>query len=194
METMASLRHQNLCQVLGCVIIEREVWLVIEFVEGGNLHDCITRFRPLSLELQLSFAIQAAKAINFLHTSPTPVLHKILNAFKFLVTKNKSTLLLTAFGFSKAKEFLTSHTATIGTLKWTAPEVLNDSPMWSEKADIYSLGMVLLEIFTGETPFKDDTNMITIMKKISNGIRPSIPDSCPLVSHISSLVLCFSLF
>jgi serine/threonine protein kinase len=167
------------------VINKKEVWLVLEFVEGGNLNDFLIEFGPLTQELQLSFFIQAAKSINYLHSSPSPILHRDIKSSNFLI-RDKSKLLLTDFGLSKAAEFVTSQTLN-GTLKWAAPEVLSESPKWSEKADIYSLGMVFFEIVSCEIPFKGDKNLMGIAKKILNGTRPIIPDSCPKASFAPSV-------
>jgi serine/threonine protein kinase len=176
LKTMASLRFQNICQVHGgCVINEKEIWLVLEFV-GGNLNYFLSNFDgPLPHDLQLSFFIQAAKVINFLHTSPSPILHRDSKSHNFLV-QDKSKLLLTDFGLSKAVELVTSQTYTLGTLRWAAPEVVSDSK-WSEKADIYSLGMVFFEIVSREIPFQNNLNLMQIAKGIKRGTRPKIPES-----------------
>jgi serine/threonine protein kinase len=174
---MASLRFTHICEVYGgCIISHEEVWLVFELVEEGDLKSFLTEFGPLSRELQLSFFIQAAKAINYLHTLPSPILHRDIKSSNFLV-KDKSKLILTDFGLSKEAENVTQ-TDAIGMLRWAAPEVLSDSN-WSEKADIYSLGMVFFAIISCETPFKEDRNVNHIVKKIEDGTRPVIPDSCP---------------
>jgi serine/threonine protein kinase len=186
LETMASLRFPHICQVHGgCVINKKEVWLILEYVEGGNLNDFLTEFGPLRHELQLSFFIQSAKSINYLHSSPSPILHRDIKSSNFLV-RDKSELLLTDFGLSKTAEFVTSQT-TIGTFRWAAPEVLNKSPKWSEKADIYSLGMVFFEIVSCKIPFNEDKNFMRIMEKIVNGTRPIIPDSCPKASFATAI-------
>jgi serine/threonine protein kinase len=191
---MASLRFQHICQVHGgCVINDKEVWLVLEFVEGGNLQDFLSNFGgPLPHDLQLSFFLQAAKAINYLHASPSsPILHRDIKSPNFLV-RDKSKLLLTDFGMSKATE-LTSQTTTIGTLRWAAPEVLSCNSNWSEKADVYSLGMVFFEIVSREIPFQGDENFLHIAKGIKKGTRPNIPDSCPKAS-VFLLDTCFLFF
>jgi serine/threonine protein kinase len=174
---MASLRFQHICQVHGgCVVDYREIWLVLEYVEGGNLHKFLSNFNgPLPHDLQLTFFIQAAKAINYLHTAPAPILHRDVKSFNFLVRDNK--LLLTDFGVSKAVELIVAKTYTIGTVNWAAPEVLCDSK-WSEKADIYSLGMVFFEIVSREIPFQHK-NLLQVVIGIGQGKRPKIPDTCP---------------
>jgi serine/threonine protein kinase len=74
-----------------------------------------------------------------------------------------------------------SSTTTIGTLLWAVLEILDDPPKWSEKADIYSLGMVFFEIFSGgQQPYYPDQHLKSILHKIESGIRPKIPDSCPV--------------
>jgi serine/threonine protein kinase len=160
LNTIASLRFQHICQVHGaCIINEKEVWLVLEFVEGGNLHDFILNHRPLSWEMQISFAIQAAKALNFLHSSSTPILHQGIKSSSFLI-RDRSKLLLTDFVLAKTKNLVTAQTFDVGALKWAAPEVLTeDPPRVSEKSDIYSLGLVFFEIVSGELPFLREMNI-----------------------------------
>jgi eukaryotic-like serine/threonine-protein kinase len=191
LKTMASLRFQNICQVHGgCVIDDQEIWLVLEFVEGGNLHNFLSNFDgPLPHDLQLSFFIQAAKAINYLHTSPSPILHRDIKSHNFLV-RDKSKLLLTDFGLSKAVELVVPKTLTIGTLNWAAPEVVINSK-WSEKADIYSLGMVFFEIVSHEIPFQNDTNLMQIAKGISEEQDPKFLTVVPRQVFIS---LCTGIF
>jgi serine/threonine protein kinase len=62
LETMVALRFQHICQVHGaCVLEDKEVWLVLEFVEGGNLNEFLTKFGPLTRELQLSLSSKLPK-------------------------------------------------------------------------------------------------------------------------------------
>jgi serine/threonine protein kinase len=183
LEIMAPLRFQHICQVYkGCVVNEKTLWLVLEFIDGGNLKEFLTTHGPFPFEKQLSFAIQATKAVHFLHNNNPPILHRDIKSYNFLV-KDLSVIILTDFGLAKAKDFITSQTPTIGTLHWTAPEVFDAK--WSEKADIYSLGMVFFEIISGEIPFQHDENLRSVMNKVENGIRPKIPDGCSEVSFPS---------
>jgi serine/threonine protein kinase len=113
----------------------------------------------------------------------TPILHRDITSFNFLVQDN-SKLLLTDFG--NAKDCVKSvYTNTTGTLQWSAPEIWDEIPKWSDKADIYSLGMVFFEIVSCEIPFETDKNIFQIGKKIQQGIRPKIPSSCPKAKSLS---------
>lgn len=183
---MSSLRFQNICQVHGgCVVSDMEVWLVLEYVEGGNLHDfLISSSSPLPYSLQISLSLQAAKALNYLHSGPAPLLHRDIKSLNFLMNTNAEKLLLTDFGLSQVKDTIPKNCTTIGTLRWAAPEVLEDLPHWSEKADIFGLGMVFYEIVSQDIPYKNEKSFFSIEKKIRENIRPAIPDDCPQVNYI----------
>jgi serine/threonine protein kinase len=184
----ATFKFKHICQLYGVSIVsDEEVWLVLEYVDGPNLHDFLVSNGPVSWYMQLSFALQAAKAINYLHSQNPPLLHKDIKSLSLIVDVSASTIKLTDFGISKASEFVTSQTNVIGSLRWAAPEVVKPGkqkePKWSEKSDIYSLGMVFFEIIASEFPFRYDSNFGSIAKKIKRGMRPTIPQHCPEV-HI----------
>eukprot|EP00008_Paramoeba_atlantica_P007725 CAMPEP_0201486566 /NCGR_PEP_ID=MMETSP0151_2-20130828/10627_1 /ASSEMBLY_ACC=CAM_ASM_000257 /TAXON_ID=200890 /ORGANISM="Paramoeba atlantica, Strain 621/1 / CCAP 1560/9" /LENGTH=150 /DNA_ID=CAMNT_0047871273 /DNA_START=119 /DNA_END=571 /DNA_ORIENTATION=+ len=81
------------------------------------------------------------------------------------------------FGLAKVK--IKSYAKTnCGTPGYTAPEILNDEE-YTEKADIYSYGMVLWEITTREFVFSSTDNPYKIVKDVEKGVRPSVPDYCP---------------
>jgi len=181
---MANFKHKHICQLYGVSLIsEEELWMVLEYVEGPNLHEYLISQKPVPWAAQVSFALQAAKALNYLHSQNPPQLHKDIKSLSFLVDASTLTVKLTEFGISQASEFVTSQTNVIGSLRWAAPEIAKPpklrEPKWSEKSDIYSLGMVFFEILTGEFPFRYDSNFGSIAKKIKEGVRPVIPQHCP---------------
>lgn len=192
---MATLRFTHICQLYGVALVnDEELWMVLEYVDGPNLHDYLITHGPLSWDTQLSFALQATKALNYLHTLSPPLLHKDIKSLSFIADVNTKTIKLTDFGLSKATEFITSQTNVIGSLRWAAPEVVKvGKEKWSEKADIYSLGMVFFEILSCEFPFRFDSNSGSISKKIKKGIRPVIPSHCPDVCLPFPFLLLLSL-
>ncbi len=71
--------------------------------------------------------------------------------------------------------------SSVGTYRWSAPETLRGkSSVWTEKADIYSLGMVFYEIASREIPFRGE-HELDIVEDIKSGKRPTIPSECPKV-------------
>jgi serine/threonine protein kinase len=146
-KTMQSMQFENICKVYGGCLINnnksKEVWLVMEYVDGGDLHTFLKNNEgPLPNELQLSFFMQATKALAALHLAPSPILHRDIKSLNFLV-QNKSKLLLTDFGLSKAKSLTNSSTFTVGTVRFAAPEIVaTKKPHWSESADIYYVSLI----------------------------------------------------
>jgi len=176
---MASLDYRHVCPVYGgCQVAGNELWIVMELVDGGNLKEYMIHHGPLNWDQKLSFSIQAAKAVNYLHYAPTPHLHRDIKSHNFLV-KEGTTLMLSGFGMSKSLHNIVTRTNTFGTVRWAAPEILSVDKDWTEKADIYSLGMVFYEIFAGKIPFHNENNVSVVMKKIKKGERPKIPVECP---------------
>jgi serine/threonine protein kinase len=193
----AQVMHcEHICKVYGyCVINNYEqVWVVMEFVDGGDLHNFVMKSKnggSLPHTLQLSLCIQATKALASLHYSRSPILHKDIKSLNFLIQREKSKLLLTDFGLSRAKS-LTTSSFTINTVRWLAPEVIGTNvPLWSEKSDIYSLGMVFYEIVTRTLPYQEDSNLNNIIKKIKTGVLPKFPADCPK-EFVSIIQQCLS--
>jgi serine/threonine protein kinase len=181
---MQNLLSEHICKLYGaCLFNSCEAWLVMEYIDGGDLHHYLNKYGgPLPRDIQLSFFIQATKALHSLHTAPTVILHRDIKSLNFLV-QNKTKLLLTDFGLSKAKSHLNTSSVTVGTVRWAAPEIVSTSkPQWSEKADIYSLGMVFYEIVTQTLPYQDESSLTSILKKIKTGVLPKLPPDCPKVN------------
>lgn len=67
----------------------------------------------------------------------------------------------------------------IGSMRWKAPETFGATPHWSDKADMFSLGVTLWELFTRQVPFASITNSEMVKQAICTGQRPVVPESCP---------------
>jgi len=177
---MVDLRHDSICQVFGQSMVEadQEIWIVFPFVHGGNLYDLLASSKELPWELRIRLAHYAVMAVNFLHTQDPPIVHRDIKSLNYLVADGKK-LLLTDFGLSKAKDELRSSCTLVSSVRWRAPETLARSPKWSEKSDIFSLGMVLFEIASREIPFLEERNEIGVIEMIKDNERPTIPEQCP---------------
>lgn len=180
LQTVANMQFPNICHIYGgCIVSEKEIWLVLELADG-NLHDFLSSKR-LTPTQQISFALQATQSVEYIHNLPSPVIHSDITSRSLLV-QNNTKILLTGFGLSKAFSSVSLQTETFGTLRWSPPEVVNYTKVWSEKSDIYSLGMVFYEMVSGKVPYQEeDWNFDKIMNKIKNGTRPKLPKECPKV-------------
>lgn len=156
-----------------------EMWIVMEYAESGDLHKFLSSSTsPLPLFQQVSLCLQACKAVNYLHSAPSPILHRDLKSLNFLLQHNFK-LILTDFGLSKPLQLASAATSP-GTLAWAAPELLRGNRKWDEKSDIYGLGMVMYEIVARKIPFQG-LNYLEILENLQNKIRPELPSLC---SHV----------
>lgn len=169
-DLMAQLRHECICSVIGiCIVNESNLWLVLEYVSGGDLHHFLESDVPLDTRQQINLCLQAARAINFLHSQALPVLHRDIKSNNFLIP-DPMRLKLTDFGLASIR---TEPVFTQGTVNWTAPEIVASVAEWTEKTDIYSLGMVFYEIVARKIPFSDLSEE-DIKTAVINGDRPPL--------------------
>lgn len=180
------IKYEHVCKVYGYSLVgNTAVRLVLEYVDGGiDLGKFLAQNSPLDLQTQFELCIQAAMALDYIHTY-TPLLHRDVKAENFLLRGTK--LLLADFGLTK-EGFNVGNTSS--TLNWSAPEVLGEEVHWTSKADIYSLGMVFFEIISGHIPFAEFriNNPIQFSKRVIQGLRPTIPQSCNQVLRSYSTI------
>ncbi|KAJ3037814.1 hypothetical protein HDV00_001315 [Rhizophlyctis rosea] len=162
-EILKECRHPNVVQFMGCTIHEQKLYLVTEFVPGGNLKQFIaSTYVPLTSKsgsdprtpeeclpwrLRVSFAIDTARALVYLHAKK--FIHRDLKADNLLLTENLR-IKICDFGFSR--EQVTTPTdikklSFCGTDAYMAPEIMFSLP-FDERADIFSFGVILCEIAT----------------------------------------------
>ncbi|KAA8517619.1 hypothetical protein F0562_015093 [Nyssa sinensis] len=168
-ELLSRLHHRNLVSLVGYCDEECEQMLVYEFMPNGSLHDLLSaRFRePLSFGTRLYIALGAAKGILYLHTeADPPIIHRDIKANNILLD-SKLTAKVSDFGISKlapvsdARGVQTAHVSTVvkGTPGYLDPEYFLTHKL-TEKSDVYSLGIVFLELLTGMQPISHGKNIV----------------------------------
>eukprot|EP01094_Clydonella_sp_ATCC50884_P001824 TRINITY_DN11377_c0_g1_i1.p1 TRINITY_DN11377_c0_g1~~TRINITY_DN11377_c0_g1_i1.p1 ORF type:complete len:965 (-),score=298.26 TRINITY_DN11377_c0_g1_i1:32-2854(-) len=172
---MSVLCHPNLIRVLGCSrsnIPER--FLVMERAKYGSLSRVLHETNePLSLKRRLLFAIQTCRAVVHLHS--LGLIHRDLKADNILVCENMVEK-ITDYGTMRVVD-RTPMTGGVGTSYWMAPEVF-EGLQYTEKVDVYSLGMVFFEVFARRVPFSDQAHF-SVPVMVVKGKRPSMPSSVP---------------
>lgn len=169
------------CKVYGgCIVNEKTFWMILKYADGGDLNKFLSSPSTiLSLSLQLSYCLQAAEAVYFLHCQE--ILHRDIKSYNFLLVKNNSKLILADFGTAKRNQ--NAAQSLVGTFAWMAPEIITETKPWSIKSDVYSLGMVMYEIVSMQQPYYG-LSSVDIFSKIKGGEMPLIPSSCPKVIYI----------
>lgn len=176
---MKRLRHPNVLLYLGACMISPDICIVTEYMGRGSvyriLHDENVK---LTWEVRRKFALDAARGMNYLHSSDPILIHRDLKSHNLLVDENWKVKVCD-FGLSRIVEQTLSATMTAcGTPCWTAPEVLRNA-RYTEKADIYSFGIVLWELATREDPYKGMPPFQVVFAVGTQKLRPQMP-RCPI--------------
>ncbi|KAJ3682527.1 hypothetical protein LUZ60_015100 [Juncus effusus] len=156
-ETLQRIQHLNLVSLFGYLEYETEQIIVVEFVPNGNLRqhlDCL-HGNFLDFGARLHIAIDIAHAITYLHTyCDKPIIHRDIKSTNILLTPSLHAK-VTDFGFSRfgpsEKGETHIHTRVKGTVGYLDPDYFKTSFL-TEKSDVFSFGVLLVELVTGRRP------------------------------------------
>lgn len=185
-EFLSRLHHRNLVPLVGYCDEEGEQMLVYEFMPNGSLHDLLNaKYKDsLTFAKRLTIALDSAKGILYLHTeADPPIIHRDIKANNILLDK-KFTAKVSDFGISKLAPVLdaegepTSHVSTVvkGTPGYLDPEYFLTHKL-TDKSDVYSIGIVFLELLTGRQPIAHGKNIVReVNTACQAGLMSSIID------------------
>ncbi|KAI9807324.1 MAG: ATP binding [Piccolia ochrophora] len=179
---LRSLSHPNIVQYLGAGSDEEHLNIFLEYVPGGSIAAMLNSYGPLREPLIRNFVRQILTGLNYLHGRD--IIHRDIKGANVLVD-NKGGIKISDFGISKrveASSLLKSGAAghhnrpsLQGSVFWMAPEVVKQTS-YTRKADIWSLGCLIVEMFTGTHPYPDCSQLQAIFK-IGNGkASPTLPE------------------
>lgn len=172
------LRHPNIVLFMGVVTEPDKLWFITEYCARGSLHKLLqdeTLFPPdIVTQLTLEIAVDISRGITYLHGHSSPILHRDLKAANVLVSESLEAK-VADFGESIIRSKVKKASPIVGTVQYTAPEVLR-AEGYTASADIYSLGMVLWQLGTHQTPFRQ-INPVQVGYAVSfEGMRPDVGD------------------
>ncbi|CAL9117934.1 unnamed protein product [Musa textilis] len=180
---LSKLHHPNVVAFYGIVKYEPGGTLatVTEFMPHGSLKHVLRRKdKYLDFRKRLLIAMDAAIGMEYLHSKN--IVHFDLKCDNLLVNlkdQSRPICKVCDFGLSKMKLHTMVSGGVRGTLPWMAPELLyTNSNKVSEKIDVYSFGIVMWEILTGEEPYADMHYGEVIGGLLHNTLRPPVPVSC----------------
>ncbi|KAI1895249.1 hypothetical protein AGOR_G00104360 [Albula goreensis] len=180
----AMLRHPNIMALLGVCLQEPNLCLVMEYARGGSLNRALSgkRIPPHTL---VDWAVQIARAMLYLHCQAiVPIIHRDLKSSNILILEkvekedlSNKTLKITDFGLAREWHRTTKMSAA-GTYAWMAPEVIRSST-FSKGSDVWSYGVLLWELLTGEVPFRGIDGLAVAYGVAMNKLALPIPSTCP---------------
>ena len=169
------LAHPNIVVIYDAGEEGGLFYITMEFVEGRSLQSLVDSRQPFSLPRVMKLMEQVCSALDFAHQHN--VVHRDIKPANLMLTAD-DTVKITDFGTAKILQFGTAQTANVmGTPSYMSPEQVKGKPV-DGRSDIFSLGVILYELMTGEKPFPGQ-NITTVIYKIINEdpIPPRMLDS-----------------
>ncbi|KAI9623623.1 hypothetical protein KEM48_009390 [Puccinia striiformis f. sp. tritici PST-130] len=176
-EFLKELQHTNIVQYLDSSADDSFFNIFLEYVPGGSVSTLLKNYGSFEEALVGTFTRQILEGLIYLHSKE--IIHRDIKGANILVD-NKGVIKISDFGISKRVEDNLLSTARIhrpslqGSVFWMAPEVVKQTS-YTRKADIWSLGCLIVEMLTGEHPWASLTQMQAIFR-IGSFATPEIPD------------------
>ncbi len=161
----SAINHANVCTIYDIKEHEGREFIVMEYVEGETLRQKIQK-SPLTQNDAIVFAIQIGEALQAAHGKN--IVHRDVKSENIMITASNQVKVMD-FGLAKIKGSLklTKTSSTLGTLAYMAPEQLQGEAV-DARSDIFSFGVVLYEMLTGELPFQGEYESALMYAIINN--------------------------
>lgn len=183
-DLLRDLQHENIVQYLGSNSDDQHFNIFLEYVPGGSVAAMLNSYGQLQEPLIRNFVRQILAGLSYLHGRD--IIHRDIKGANVLVD-NKGSIKISDFGISKrveasallqpAKNGGHVHRPSLqGSVFWMAPEVVKQTS-YTRKADIWSLGCLIVEMFTGTHPFPNCSQLQAIFQIGNSSAKPSTPEN-----------------
>ncbi len=149
-------RHPNIAQVqdVDFDASSDSYYYVMEYIQGKTVAQCLQEQGPFPLPRILTIARKVGEALAYAHNQPRPVIHRDISPSNIMIEDRSERVVVTDFGLAKelGGKDRTKDGVVIGKPQYCSPEQIKHEPL-SGASDIYSLGMVMYEMYTGRQFF-----------------------------------------
>src|SRR5213083_841735 len=180
----AGLSHPNIVSIYDRGTAEGTYYIAMEYLDGRSLKELIVSRGPAPVKTAVEYTRQILAAIGFAHKHG--IVHRDIKPHNVLVGP-EGRLKVTDFGIARSgASQMTEVGSIIGTAQYLSPEQARGAPV-DQTSDLYSAGVVLYEMLTGQVPFTGDTPLEIAMKHLSeiprppSELRPEVPHDLDLV-------------
>lgn len=163
------LEHENVVQVYDVGFDENSYYMVMEFINGPTLKNIIETSGFLPEKQAIEYALQICSALSSAHKNG--IIHRDIKPQNVLVNE-KDVAMITDFGIAKSvASQAESDSQVIGSVYYVSPEQAKGEKV-DQRTDIYSFGIMLYEMLTGELPYKGEKSVSVALKHINEQITP----------------------
>lgn len=195
-QIMTQIDHPNIVRVWEVQLDAPMPYVVMDFVEGGDLRSLLRQEGQLSIPMTIRLGLQLTGAFRAIH--PLHVIHRDIKPENILYRRLASGelhFLLTDFGIAKLRADDSARTRTgqsLMTYEYAAPEQFDNPRQVDEAADYYALGVVLYECLTGKVPFvlQNETGLARFMQQVLTAPipTPALPSGQALPLSLTTLL------
>ncbi|HET9180578.1 MAG TPA: serine/threonine-protein kinase [Candidatus Angelobacter sp.] len=171
------LSHPNIVTIYDAGECDGIFYIAMEFIQGTTLHELLAEQHILPTEDVIQYSRQICKGLDYAHFHG--IVHRDVKPANIMITAN-GTVKIMDFGIAKAGGSMTSTGQVLGTPNYMSPEQVKGRPL-DGRSDLFSFGVILYEMLTGEKPFVGQ-NVTTIIYKIVNE-NPIAPRDLDVTVH-----------
>jgi len=183
---VAKLDHPNITGLRTAFRANDQLWMVMELVDGSSLEQ-VLRVRKLSVEECIRYTVQALDALAYAHE--LGIVHRDLKPANIILTRT-GNVKITDFGIARTSgDSRLTHTGTaLGSIAYMSPEQIQRSTV-DARSDLYSLGITLYELLTGQLPFNAESEFAIMSAHVMNPPRPPVELNPAILPHLSQIIL-----
>jgi serine/threonine protein kinase/Flp pilus assembly protein TadD len=167
-QAAAALNHPNIAHIYAIEEADDEIFIVMEYINGIELKEKISS-GPIQFDEAINIAIQIAEGLDVAHKKG--IVHRDIKSSNIMITEESKAKIMD-FGLAKiiSEPELTKIGSTVGTAAYMSPEQTKGEEV-HHRTDIWSFGVVMYEMLTGELPFKGDYEQATIYSILNEDPR-----------------------
>lgn len=170
-QLLRSLHHKHILRLYASWVDNknRTVNIITELFTSGNLREYRTKHKKVDMKAMRRWAKQILTGLAYLHSQKPPIIHRDLKCDNIFINGNHGKVKIGDFGLAMVMQQRKTQSIQ-GTLEFMAPELFGEN--YNELVDIYSFGMCMLEMVTGECPYSECQGFVQIYQNISKGVKP----------------------
>ena len=172
-EILKPLKHPNIISFIYCFFNDskNEIVFITELFSGGSLSKYLLEFKYPRLRLVKLWCQEILKGLKYLHEYKPPIIHRDIKCENIFINKNTGEVKIGDLGLSIILKDTEYADQFCGTIEYCSPEVYQKK--YGVKSDIYSFGMSMIEMITGEKPYSECKGQILVVcNKVKNKILP----------------------